>query len=40
LYADTFSYDIDGHSLRATVTLCSHNDQGGACLDQVIDFTP
>ena len=35
-----FAYDPAGHQLRATITLCSNNDQSGTCLTQVITFTP
>ena len=40
VYADTFSYNPNGHDMKATVTLCSHNGQGGKCASQVITFTP
>lgn len=35
-----FTYDPDGHKLRATVTLCSNTGQKGTCVTQVITFTP
>jgi hypothetical protein len=35
-----FSYDLGGHDLRATVTLCSNSGQSGTCLTKVIEFTP
>jgi hypothetical protein len=35
-----FAYDPAGHKLRATITLCSNNDNGGTCITQVITFTP
>ncbi len=35
-----FNYDLAGHDLRATVTLCSNPGQSGTCLTKVIEFTP
>lgn len=35
-----FAYDPAGHQLRATITLCSNNDQNGTCVTQVITFRP
>ena len=35
-----FAYDISGHRLRATLTLCSEKDLGGLCATQVISFRP
>lgn len=35
-----FAYDPTGHRLRATITLCSNNDNSGTCITQVITFTP
>jgi hypothetical protein len=35
-----FTYDLVGHDLRATVTLCSNPGQSGTCLTKVIEFTP
>ncbi len=35
-----FAYDPAGHKLRATITLCSNNDNNGTCITQVITFTP
>ena len=35
-----FTYDLSGHDLRATVTLCSNPGQSGTCLTKVIEFTP
>lgn len=35
-----FSYDLTGHLLRATITLCSNPAQSGTCLTEVIEFTP
>jgi uncharacterized protein YgiM (DUF1202 family) len=40
IYADSFSYDPNGHDMKATITLCSHNSLGGKCSSQVINFTP
>jgi hypothetical protein len=33
-----FSYDPDGHKMRATVTLCSSLGQTGICISKVINF--
>jgi hypothetical protein len=35
-----FAYDPDGHKLRATITLCSAPGQKGACVTNVIKFSP
>lgn len=35
-----FSYDPSGHKLRATVKLCSDIGQNGACVTQVVKFSP
>jgi hypothetical protein len=35
-----FTYDPTGHTLRATITLCSSPGQAGMCVTQVINFTP
>jgi len=35
-----FSYDPDGHKIRATLTLCSATGVNGQCVTQVINFTP
>lgn len=35
-----FTYDLSGHDLRATVTLCSNPGQSGTCITKVIEFTP
>ncbi len=40
LYSDQFSYDLTEHSIRATITLFSHDDLTGASLTQVVNFTP
>ena len=35
-----FTYDPKGHSMRATVTLCTADAQNGMCITQVIKFKP
>lgn len=35
-----FNYDLTGHRLRATITLCSSLGLNGTCRTQVIEFTP
>lgn len=35
-----FTYDPAGHLMRATITLCSNEDQSGTCVTDVIEFTP
>jgi hypothetical protein len=35
-----FSYDIDNHDLRATITLCSNLGQSGTCVTRVLEFEP
>ncbi len=40
VYGDTYSYDLSGHDMKATITLCSHNGGGGKCTSQIINFTP
>jgi hypothetical protein len=40
VYASDFSYDPTGHSMEATITICSHNDMTGVCATQVYKFTP
>jgi hypothetical protein len=40
VYANNFTYDPTGHSFEATITICSHNDMTGACMTQVVKFTP
>ena len=35
-----FTYDPRGHKLRATITLCSSDELRGACITEVINFTP
>jgi hypothetical protein len=39
-YASDFTYDPKGHSIEATITICSHNDMTGACVTKVVKFTP
>ncbi|MCI0550491.1 MAG: SH3 domain-containing protein [Anaerolineae bacterium] len=34
-----FAYDPAGHSIRATITLCSNTGQTGICVSKVINFT-
>jgi hypothetical protein len=40
IYADDFNYNPSGHSMEATITVCSHDNQAGACETQVIKFAP
>jgi uncharacterized protein YgiM (DUF1202 family) len=40
VYADNFTYNPAGHSIEATITICSHNDMTGVCVTQVVRFTP
>jgi hypothetical protein len=35
-----FAYDLTGHKLRATVTLCSNTGLGGICVTKTIVFKP
>ena len=35
-----FRYDLRGHRLRATITLCSRDELSGTCITEVINFTP
>lgn len=35
-----FAYDLRGHELRATITLCSREGLNGTCLTEVIEFEP
>ena len=35
-----FAYDPSGHKLRATITLCSRDEQNGTCITESIKFTP
>lgn len=36
----SFGYDPTGHQMRATITLCTDEDQSGTCLTDTIKFTP
>lgn len=38
--APPFAYDPSGHTLRATITLCSREGQNGTCLTESIKFIP
>jgi hypothetical protein len=38
--APVFTYDPRGHTLRATITLCSRDGQNGTCITESIRFTP
>ncbi len=38
--APAFAYDPSGHKLRATITLCSRDEQNGMCITESIKFTP
>jgi hypothetical protein len=38
--APGFDYNLRGHELRATITLCSKNGQEGTCITESIKFTP
>ncbi len=40
VYANDFAYNPSGHSIEATITICSHNDMTSPCASQVIRFTP
>jgi hypothetical protein len=40
VYANDFTYNPSGHSIEATITVCSHDDQTGTCGTRVIKFTP
>lgn len=35
-----FAYDINGHKIKATVTLCSNTGLNGICATEQITFTP
>lgn len=35
-----FSYDVENHDLRATITLCSNLGQSGTCVTKVLEFEP
>lgn len=38
--SSVFPANIDGHLLRATITLCSNPAQSGTCITKTIEFTP
>jgi hypothetical protein len=38
--APVFTYDPSGHKLRATITLCSREEQNGTCVTETLKFTP
>ena len=38
--APGFTYDPTGHTLNATITLCSDTGQSGSCVSDKISFTP
>lgn len=40
LSAPPFLYDLMGHKLMVTITLCSETGQQGMCITKKIDFTP
>jgi hypothetical protein len=41
IYSDSFSSDdLSGHTMTATITVCSHKDLAGTCVTQSIAFTP
>jgi hypothetical protein len=35
-----FTYNLTGHDLRATITLCSRDGQNGLCITESIKFKP
>lgn len=35
-----FNYDPTGHSITATITICSEDGLGGTCLSQTLNFNP
>ena len=39
-YASNFTYNPSGHSMEATITICSRDDQTGVCASRVVKFTP
>jgi hypothetical protein len=39
-YANNFTYNPSGHSMEATITICSHDDQTGVCATRVVKFKP
>jgi hypothetical protein len=40
VYARRYSYDPKGHSMRATFTVCTHNELAGDCYMAVLVFSP
>jgi hypothetical protein len=38
--SSAFAYNLDGHDLRARITLCTNTGQGGTCITRVINFEP
>lgn len=38
--SSAFMYNVSGHELRATITLCSQNGHSGTCVTETLDFTP
>jgi uncharacterized protein YgiM (DUF1202 family) len=39
-YAGNFTYNPSGHSMEATITICSHDDLTGVCASRTVKFTP
>ena len=39
-YANNFTYNPSGHSMEATITICSHDDLTGVCASRTVKFTP
>jgi hypothetical protein len=39
-YAHSFAYDPSGHSMHATIKVCSDTGLGGTCASRSFDFTP
>jgi uncharacterized protein YgiM (DUF1202 family) len=40
VYANNFTYNPSGHSMEATITICSHDDLTGVCASRTVKFTP
>jgi hypothetical protein len=40
LSAPAFNYDLTGHEVKVTVTLCSETGQKGACVTRKVEFIP
>ena len=40
VYASSYLYDPAGHTMNATVTLCTEADLNGTCTSQTVNFTP